>query len=312
MPSSRNLLYILSLNAVCAGLGQAQDPRLKTIKVADRIYMLQGNGGNIGLSVGKSGAFLIDDQFAPIVPQIKAAVAKLSETPVKFVVNTHWHGDHTGGNERLGKAGALIYAHDNVRKRMTADQLRKQVKNKTAALPVVTFDQTLTFHWNDETIHAFHVARAHTDGDAIIHFKQANVVHMGDVMFNGRFPFIDVKSGGSIDGLIAAVTRVLAMVDDKTKIIPGHGDLASRADLKNYLAMLTTVSGRIGKLVAAGKSEQEVVDSKPCAEYEKEWTWGFINAEKFTKAIFLSHRLQRSRALEKSRRLPTLPVGDRR
>lgn len=282
-------LVFLSLFMSVAGHALSQDPRLKTVPVTERIFMLQGRGGNIGLCIGEDGAFLIDDQFAPMVPQIKAAVARHSKTPVRFLVNTHFHGDHTGGNERLGTAGALIYAHDNVRKRMTADQLRKNLrKTASAALPVVTFDKALTFHWNGEEIHVFHVEHAHTDGDAIIHFKKANVFHTGDVMFNGLFPYIDLSSGGSIRGLIAAVEKVLALTDDESKIIPGHGDLATRLDLQAYRDMLVSVKTGVAQLVAKGKTEQEVVAAKPAKEYAAKWTWGFITPDKFVRAIYQS------------------------
>ncbi len=275
----------------------AQDPRLKTIEVSKGIYMLEGNGGNLGLCVGGDGAFLIDDQFAPMVPQIRAAVAKLSKLPVKFLVNTHHHGDHTGGNERLGRGGAIIYAHDNVRKRMTADQLRKKIQGRAAAaLPVVTFSTSLRFHWNGESIHAFHVDAAHTDGDAIIHFEKANVFHMGDVFFNGRFPFLDLRSGGSLVGMVAAVERVLKLADDKSMIIPGHGALATRTDLQDYHRMLVTVRDSVTKLVVAGKTEQQVLDSGPARQFDKRWAWGFINGEKFVKTVYTSVRLTRSAA----------------
>ena len=232
---------------IAAGPAHAQrdwdQVEIKTIDVAPGIHMLEGAGGNIGVSSGDDGVILIDDQFAPLTEKILAAVAEISDQPVKFLFNTHWHSDHAGGNENHGKAGTLIVAHDNVRKRLKAGGFLDyfQADNAPApeaALPVVTFDQTVTFHWNGDELHAFHVPPAHTDGDSIIHFRNANVVHMGDLYFNGMYPFIDYSSGGSIDGVIHGVEKVLAMIDDDTKIIPGHGPLSNRAELTAYRDML--------------------------------------------------------------------------
>ena len=199
-----------------------------------------GAGGNLGLSVGEDGAFLIDDQFAPLSGKIMAAIAEVTDADVEFLLNTHWHGDHTGGNEAFGNAGAIIVAHDNTRVRMTTEQLR-EIFNQTyppspaAALPIVTFDDEMTFHWNGETIRAFHVAPAHTDGDVILHFEDADIFHMGDTFFNGLYPFIDVDSNGDINGIIAAGYRVLSMSNPNSQIIPGHGSMATPEDLREWL-----------------------------------------------------------------------------
>ncbi len=280
---------------LCAGATcqDKPDPVIQTIKVTDSIYMLQGNGGNIGLCVGKDGAFLIDDQFAPMVGQIKAAVRKVSEKPVKFLLNTHHHGDHTGGNERFGETGAIIVAHENVRKRMSQEQFNKDFGRSTppakvSALPVVTFAEGLTFHWNDEEIEVFHVEHAHTDGDAIIHFKKAKVLHMGDTFFNGSYPYIDLGSGGSFDGLIAAVDKVLQMTDDKYQIIPGHGPLAKRKDLQAYRDMLHTVRSRIFELVMLSKNEAEILAAKPTKDLDETWGKGFMKPEVWTKIVIKS------------------------
>src|SRR6185503_12175274 len=198
-------------------LAQQQDfskVEVKSQKVAEGLYMLQGAGGNIGLSVGADAAFLVDDQYAPLTPKITAAVKALTDKPIKFVLNTHWHGDHTGGNENLGTAGTLIVAHDNVYRRMSTEQFITFFNEKVAAspkvaLPVITFNDTLTFHLNGDDLHAFHVPPAHTDGDSIVHFRKADVIHMGDTFFNGMYPFIDVDSGGGIEGMIGAADKVL-------------------------------------------------------------------------------------------------------
>src|SRR5712691_12965828 len=212
---------------------------IQTEKLADTVYMMTGAGGNLGVSVGEDAVFVIDDQFAPLTPKIQAEIAKLTDKPVKFLLNTHWHFDHVGGNENLGKAGALIFAHENVRKRMSTEQFMEFFGMKTkpepkVALPVVTFTRDITFHVNGDEVRAFHVPRAHTDGDTIIHFAKSDVIHTGDAFFNKLYPFIDTSSGGSVDGVIAAADRVLAMAGDNTKIIPGHGPLGNKADLKVF------------------------------------------------------------------------------
>ncbi len=269
----------------------ARDVEIKTVKVADGVYMLTGRGGNIGLSVGDDGVFMIDDQFAPQTEKILAAVSKLSRKPVRFLVNTHWHGDHIGGNENMGKAGAIIIAHDNVRKRMSTDQFmaafdRSVPASPAGALPVVTFTDAVTFHFNDEELHVFHVTNAHTDGDAIIHFREANVFHMGDTFFNGMYPFIDTGSGGSIDGMIEAADQVLARANRRTKVIPGHGPLGDRKDLRAYRDMLKTVSARIHKMVDEGKSRDEVIAARPTSELDGKWGGRFMKPGQWVGIVY--------------------------
>jgi len=214
--------------------------------VADNIYMLTGNGGNIGLFLGNDGTFIVDDQFAPLTDKILAVIKSVGGDIPRFLLNTHFHGDHTGGNENLGKAGTLIVSHDNVRERLVngsyidAFGMNAPPADK-AALPVITFSKDMHFHINDESVRAIHVASAHTDGDSFIHFEKANVVHAGDVFFNGFYPFIDVDNGGSVRGTIEAVDVILAMTDSKSKIIPGHGPLGDRAQLQAYRDMLDAV-----------------------------------------------------------------------
>ena len=264
---------------------------IQTEKLADTVYMMTGAGGNLGLSVGEDAVFVIDDQFAPLTPKIQAAIAKLSSQPVKFVLNTHWHFDHTGGNENLGKAGALIIAHENVRKRLSTEGFIEFLGMKTkpepkVALPVVSFTRDLAFHLNRDEIRVFHVARAHTDGDSIIHFSKSDVIHMGDSFFNKLYPFIDTSSGGTVEGVLAAVDRVLKMAGDKTRIIPGHGPLANTADLKAYRDMLAAVSGNIRAQVKARKTLEQVVASKPTAKYDEVWGKGFLAPEKFVAMLY--------------------------
>ncbi len=268
-----------------------RDVKIKPVKVADGVYMLTGSGGNIGLSVGDDGVFMIDDQFAPLTEKILAAVSQLSREPVRFLVNTHWHGDHVGGNENMGKAGAIIIAHDNVRKRMSTDQFmaafdRSVPASPAGALPVVTFTDAVTFHFNDEELHVFHVTNAHTDGDAIIHFREANVFHMGDTFFNGMYPLIDTGSGGSIDGMIEAADQVLARANRRTKFIPGHGPLGGRKDLRAYRDMLKTVSERIHKMVDDGKSRAEVIAAKPTSKLDGKWGGGFMKPDRWVGIVY--------------------------
>ena len=281
--------------ALLIGGAQAQQNfdkvEIKTEKLSPTTFVLFGAGGNVGVSVGEDALFIIDDQYAPLSPKILAALKQLSDKPIKFVLNTHWHGDHTGGNENMGKGGALIVAHDNVRKRMSTEQFIALFKSKVppspkVALPVVTFSTDVTFHINGDEVYGFHVPKAHTDGDTVVHFKKSNVIHMGDVFFNGWYPFIDVSSGGSPEGVIAASDRVLAMSDDNTKIIPGHGPVAGKGDLKAYRDMLASVSGRVKALMKEGKKLDEIKAAKPSAEFDEKWGKAFIKADAFIEMLF--------------------------
>lgn len=271
------------------GLAQAQqdmsDVEIQVHPVAEGVYMLTGRGGNIGLSVGEDGAFIIDDQFAPLTEKIQAAIASVSDQPVRFVVNTHLHGDHTGGNENFGKAGAIIVAHENVRERMEA-ALADSEDLSEDALPVITFSEAATFHWNGDALHISHVDPAHTDGDVIIHFQGANVLHMGDLFFNGFYPYIDVNSGGALPGVIAAAERALALADEETKIIPGHGPLSKKTELQVYHDMLVTIHGRMQELIAAGNTRDEIIAAKPTADFDEEWGGGFMQPDNWVGILY--------------------------
>ena len=263
---------------------------IKTTKLGDTTYMMEGAGGNLGLSIGDDAVFLIDDQFAPLSEKITAAIAKLTAKPVRFLLNTHWHFDHTGGNENFGKAGAIVVAHENVRNRMSTDQFIEFMKMKEpaspkGALPVVTFAGSVTFHLNGDEMRALHIPRAHTDGDAIVHFVKSDVIHMGDVYFNGMYPFIDTSSGGTIQGVIAGCDRALAIAGDSTRIIPGHGPLSNKAELKAYRDMLATVAERIGKLVADGRTPEEIAAAKPLADLDEKWGKGFLKPDGFVSMV---------------------------
>ena len=264
---------------------------IKTINVNNGIYMLVGKGGNIGLSVGEDGVFMIDDQFAPLSAKIKSAIAKLSNKPVKFMINTHWHYDHTGGNKSLGEDGAILVSHENVRKRLSKDSFIKAF-NKTVpaspkvALPIVTFKENINFYFNDEEIEVLHQANAHTDGDSIIFFKNSNVIHTGDVYFNGFYPFIDESSDGDIKGVIKSVNYILSRINDKTKIIPGHGKLSNKKELIYYRDTLVEIEKRLSKLINEGKSVEEVLALKPLKDIDKKLGGGFLNPENFLKITY--------------------------
>jgi len=255
------------------------------------LYLLSGAGGNLGLSIGPDGTFLIDDQFAPLNDKIKAAIARLTDQPVRFVVNTHWHGDHTGGNEKFGEAGAVIVAHDNVRRRMSVDSFSKAFNDSTpasphAALPVITFAESVVFHLNGQEINVRHTPPAHTDGDAVIHFRPANVIHVGDLFFNGMYPFVDVESGGSIDGYVTVIDAILPMIDDNTRIIPGHGAIATKAEFKAFRDVLADVSQAVKALVADKKSKDEVIAAKPTAKWDAKWGNGFMKPDQFVGLVY--------------------------
>jgi len=288
---SLSVVFLLGGSVAASAQQDFSKVEITSAKLAEGVYMLQGAGGNIGLSVGADAAFLIDDQYAPLTPKIKAAVAALTSKPVKFVLNTHWHGDHSGGNKDFGEAGTLIVAHENVRKRMSTEQFIEAFGMKTppsepAALPVVTFADSVTFHLNGDEIYAFHVAPAHTDGDSVVQFRKANVLHGGDTFFNGMYPFIDLSSGGSVNGMIAAADRMLALAGDGTKIIPGHGPLGTKADLKAYRDMLATARDRVAALVKAGKTLEETTAAKPLAELDAKWGQGFLKADPFVSILY--------------------------
>lgn len=263
---------------------------IKTTKLSKNIYMLSGAGGNIGVSAGKNGVYIIDDQFAPLHDKIVKAIKKISKKPLKFVINTHWHWDHTGGNEKFGKSDVVIVAHENVRKRMSVDNFNKVFKKKVPAanevsLPKITFPDSMTFHLNGEEAKITHFPNAHTDGDAIIHFKKSNIIHTGDLFFNGFYPFIDVDSHGSITGVINALEKIYKLANKRTKIIPGHGALATKADLLRTLEMLKEVKKSIAPLIASGKSIDEIVKMNPLKKLNKQWGNGFLKPEVFTKIV---------------------------
>lgn len=288
------LLCVLLVAGIASYSGAQQDfdqVQIQTEKLAEGVYMLTGAGGNIGVSSGEDGVLVIDSQYAALTDKIRAAVAAISDKPLRFLINTHWHGDHTGGNENLAKTGAVIFAHENVRERMSVAQSifgRETPASPEQALPVVTFTQGITFHLNGDDIDLFHISNAHTDGDVLIRFRKANVLHMGDIYFAGSYPFIDVASGGSINGMIRVLDQVLGMIDENTKIIPGHGPLSNKKKLQVYRDMLATVRDRVAQHIKEGKSVEEVLAAKPTQEFGAALEQGFMNAERFVEIVYNS------------------------
>jgi glyoxylase-like metal-dependent hydrolase (beta-lactamase superfamily II) len=285
------LAFLLLLLTALPGSAQDFDEvQIVSTDLGHGIWMLEGAGGNMALCVGAEGAFLVDDQYAPLTERILAAIARITDQPVRFVLNTHWHGDHTGGNENLGEAGSLIVAHDNVRRRLATEQFSEIFDRTTppsppAALPVVTFNDSITFHLDGRTIEAFHVPPAHTDGDAVVHFVEADVLHMGDVFWNGEYPFIDYESGGRIEGIIAAVERVLPRVGPKTRVLAGHGPVGGRAELEAYLSMLQGVRAALAPLVEAGQGVEEIVALRPTAAWDGAWGGGWLKPADFVGIV---------------------------
>ena len=263
---------------------------IKAEPLAPGVAVLFGAGGNIGVSYGPDGTVLIDDQFAPLTPKIEAAVAALGASPVKYLINTHWHGDHTGGNENLGKKGTLILAHDNVRIRLM-NGMQSGARNVPpavkAALPVITYHDGLSLHVNGDEVRTIHMHDGHTDGDSVVFWKKANVIHMGDLFMNKvSLPFIDINSGGNAKGFLDAAEKVLAMTDANTKIIPGHGPMATRADLEGHRDMLKSVMASVGAGIAAKKSLAQIQAMKPAAKWEV--ANGFIKGDAFVEAVYKS------------------------
>ncbi len=264
-----------------------------TEKVTENIYMLKGSGGNIGICIGEKGVLMIDSQFAPLSDKIKAAIKKLSDQPIHYLVNTHWHGDHTGGNKNFNNDQMLLVAHDNVYKRMSKDNLVKAFSRTVPAAPEIaqpeiTFNDKMTLRFGGEAVMIFHVDNAHTDGDAIVYFANSNVLHMGDTYFNGRYPYIDLSSGGSVDGLLNAINTAIMIADENTKIIPGHGELSNKKELLKYREVVLTVRDRVKVAIKEGKSLEAIKAAKLNADYDEGWGSGFINGERIVDIMYTS------------------------
>lgn len=284
---------IIVTTLLLAGTTAAQDMgdvKVKTTKVAGNVYVLEGRGGNIGLSIGADGVLMIDDQFAPLADKIRAAIKELGGDLPKFVLNTHWHGDHTGGNEVFGKAGSTIIAHANVRTRVSTGQDHfGQPKGPLDPVgwPVITFRDGLSIHFNGEEVRVLHLPHGHTDGDSVVFFPESNVVHMGDDMFNEMFPFVDLEHGGDVEGLTANVDAVLKLMRPNMKVIPGHGPVTDLKGLQTYHAMLVDCIETVRKQVDAGKSLEAIQAQGLDARWDA-WGKGFIKTDKWIATIHTS------------------------
>ena len=281
-------VFFLLFCAVQAGAQDFSKVEMKVQKVAGTVYMLEGAGGNIGASVGDDGIVMVDDEFLPLADKIEAALKGITDKPVKVVLNTHWHGDHTGGNPHFGEKAPIV-AQENVRKRLAAGGKTRFGETKPAdksALPIITFEENVSVHLNGEDIQAIHFPHGHTDGDSVIFFKQSNVVHMGDDFFNGgMFPFIDIESGGSVQGMIAGDEKVLGEVPDDVKIIPGHGPLGTKEDLRKFVAVLKETSAAVEAGIKKGKTVDQLKQEKVLAKWDS-WGQGFIKTDVFIEILY--------------------------
>jgi cyclase len=290
----RKVFLAVIVFAFCCALfllGQGQDfskVEMKVQKVAGSVYMIQGAGGNIGASVGDDGIVMVDDEFLPLADKIEAALKGITDKPVKVVLNTHWHGDHTGGNPHFGEKAPIV-AQENVRKRLITGGKTKFGETRPAeksALPIITFEENVSVHLNGEDIKAIHFPNGHTDGDSVIFFTQSNVVHMGDDFFNGgMFPFIDIDSGGSVQGVIAGDEKVLAEVPDDVKIIPGHGPLATKDDLRKFVQVLKECSAAVEAGIKKGKTLDQLKQEKVLAKWDS-WGQSFIKTDVFIEILY--------------------------
>lgn len=287
-------LVFIAISYIPTAIAHDFDKAIVTSQeLGNGIHMLIGKGGNLGVLETNAGFILIDDQYAPMTKKIERALKKIVRKPVRFLINTHWHSDHTGGNENFGKKDAVIVAHSNVRKRLSTDQFIAAFNSKNPAAPevawpVITFTRDLTFHLGGQTTQLIHRKNAHTDGDTVVYFKEANVLHTGDTFFNGLYPFIDFSTGGSLAGMIRATKQNLKLVNQKTKIIPGHGPLANKKDLQNYLAMLQSVYNKLATYKEKGYSLEKIQQLKPTKAFDEKWGGGFLSPDNFVAVAYKS------------------------
>jgi glyoxylase-like metal-dependent hydrolase (beta-lactamase superfamily II) len=282
-----SLLTTFAVVLSSASLAQQDSPSWKSTELEPGLYMLEEGeggfpGGNLGLLAGDDGIVLIDNGLPNLSAMTVASIEELTSSPVNFVINTHAHGDHTGANAAFSGLGATVVAHDNLRRALLADEQFDQ-----AGIPELTFNDSVTFHLNGHSAYVFHIPGAHTDGDAAIRFPDVNVIHAGDVFFNKVFPFIDLDGGGTVDGYIAGQREILSMADNETRIIPGHGPLANKADLQAAVDMLIDAKSRVKALVDAGQSNEAVLAENPLSVYDS-WSWNFITTEVMTNTIYRS------------------------
>ena len=289
----RSLLFLALIIASGSAPAQKNKIEISTFQLSDTVYMLMGAGGNVGISTGKDGLYIIDGGLKQATDPLLKAIRKISDKPIRFVFNTHYHGDHTGSNEVLGGTDSVIIAHENIYKRLSTEQVSIFMNSTTppfakAALPSVTFNDQLSMVFNGETATAYYVANGHTDGDAIIHFPLSNVIHMGDMFFNGRYPYVDLDAGGSLQGIVAAADLALTMANDSTRIIPGHGPLGVTEDLKNYRDFLIEASTRVQVLIDQGMNLEQIITAKPTEEWDEELGKIWITPPQFVTFVYNS------------------------
>jgi glyoxylase-like metal-dependent hydrolase (beta-lactamase superfamily II) len=284
-------ILLLGFNAA-----HAAEAKYQTIPVKDGIYMLAGvegsTGGNVGLSIGSDGIAMIDNGYSNVLEILRAEVAKLSDQPIDYLINTHVHGDHIGNNAALGDNGTRIISHENLRSSLNDKGTyngTEYVAAKKSALPTITFADRMTLHINGDAAKIIHFSDAHTDGDAVIYFQRANVIHAGDILFNTLFPYIDRDNGGSLKGVITALKEISKIADAETKIIPGHGPLADKQDVDKTVAMLEDAAALVSELIAAGKSDDEILETNPLNKYQS-YSWSFISTERMTKQMLANLR----------------------
>jgi glyoxylase-like metal-dependent hydrolase (beta-lactamase superfamily II) len=282
-------LYLSNLDTI-----YASHLEMNTTKLNVNMYVIHGAGGNVILSFGNDGVILVDDQYAPVTEKLKSVIANLTNKPIKFVINTHLHPDHVGGNERLGEGGAIIVSHDNVRKRLSSDQFFEFINMTIPALsekglPIITFSENMTFYQNGEEIKIIHLDNGHTDGDSAVYFTKNNVIHVGDDFSDRSYPLMDLSSGGSIDGLISSLKKILLMINNDTKVIGGHSGISNQTKVKDYLNMLINVQDNINNMIKEGKSLDEIIKSKPTSKYNTiYYDNSFIKPKDLVTNIYMS------------------------
>ena len=282
-------LFISTVN-----ITYASHLEINTNKLNDNMYVIHGSTVNVVLSIGKDGVILVDDQYAPVTEKLKSVIANLTDKPIKFVINTHWHPDHTGGNEKLVEAGAIIISHDNVRKRLSSDQFFEFINMSIPALPekglpIITFSENMTFYKNDEDIKITHLDNGHTDGDSVVYFTKNNVIYVGDDFSDRSYPLMDLSSGGSIDGLISSLKKILLMINKDTKVVGGHSGISNQTKVKEYLNMLIDIHNDINNMIKEGKSLDEIIKSKPTSKYDNiYYDHSFIKPKDLITNIYMS------------------------
>ena len=286
--------FITFLSLSNLDITYASHLEINTTKLIDNMYAIHGSGGNVILSIGNDGVILVDDQYAPVTEKLKSVIANLTEKPIKFVINTHLHPDHVGGNEKLGEEGAIIVSHDNVRKRLSSDQFFEFINQTIPAmsekgLPIITFSENMTFYQNDEEIKITHLDNGHTDGDSAVYFTNNNVIHVGDDFSDRSYPFMDLSSGGSVDGLISSLKKILLMINNDTKVVGGHSGISNQTKVKDYLDMLIDVRDIINNMIKEGKSLNEIIQLKPTTKYDIiYYDHSFIKPKDFVTNIYMS------------------------